>query len=260
MLAKYDIIGRDYNQTRKADPYLAEQLFQYLNPIPDGIYLDIGCGTGNYTHVFQQKGHQFIGIDPSENMLAKAQLNNPSINWKLGTAEQTGLADSSVDGIIASLTVHHWTDLKLAFQDLYRVLKAPGRIVIFTATPQQMEGYWLKYYFPKMLKDSIQQMPSRAALFEAMSIEGFSIDYTVPYEIQPDLQDLFLYCGKEQPEYYLDPAIRNGISSFSHLAHQTEVVAGLTQLEADIRSGKIKEIMQAYENEWGDYLFLIGKK
>jgi len=165
-----------------------------------------------------------------------------------------------MEGIIASLTVHHWKDLTLAFKDLYRVLKPGGKMVIFTATPLQMQGYWLNHYFPKMLHDSMLQMPSQRALFEAMTNAGFNIIDTEAYHIQPDLQDLFLYCGKEQPKYYLDPAIRNGISSFSHLANQTEVEAGLIQLSVDIESGKIKKIMQHFENNLGDYLFILGEK
>jgi len=83
---KYDKIGTDYNLTRKADRYLTEQLFHHLRPTINGIYLDIGCGTGNYTNEFHKKGFGFIGIDPSEKMLAKAKLNNAKIDWKIGSA------------------------------------------------------------------------------------------------------------------------------------------------------------------------------
>ena len=112
MNVKYDKIGINYNQTRKADTYLTEQLLNLLNPKPNGQYLDIGCGTGNYTHEFQKRGFQFIGIDPSMEMLKQAKLKNPKVVWHIGTAEQTGLTDNAVDGIIGSLTIHHW-DLSL---------------------------------------------------------------------------------------------------------------------------------------------------
>lgn len=55
MKAKYDHIGINYNTTRKADRYLTEKLCEYLNPKLNGLYLDIGCGTGNYTNEFQKK-------------------------------------------------------------------------------------------------------------------------------------------------------------------------------------------------------------
>ena len=160
MEIKYNKIGTDYNLTRKADKYLTEQLLNHLKPTKSGKYLDIGCGTGNYTNELQKNGFQFIGIDPSEKMLEKAKIKNAEIDWKIGSAENTELPKNYVEGIIGSLTIHHWTDLKNGFSELYRVLKPNGRIVIFTSTPKQMKGYWLNHYFPKMLSDSMTQMPT----------------------------------------------------------------------------------------------------
>jgi ubiquinone/menaquinone biosynthesis C-methylase UbiE len=83
MPEKYDTIGKDYNLTRQADNYITERLYYHLNPETGKIYLDIGCGTGNYTHALNKKGVQFIGIDPSEKMLDKAKLQNQNITWLL---------------------------------------------------------------------------------------------------------------------------------------------------------------------------------
>ncbi|GAA4955738.1 hypothetical protein GCM10023314_31870 [Algibacter agarivorans] len=44
------------------------------------MYLDIDCGTGNYTNALQKVGFHFIGIDPSNKMLEKAKLKNPKID------------------------------------------------------------------------------------------------------------------------------------------------------------------------------------
>ena len=260
MDVKYDKIGTNYNLTRKADKYLTEQLIHHLQPTKIGKYLDIGCGTGNYTNELQKKGFDFIGIDPSQIMLEKARLKNNKIYWKIGSAENIGLPENFVDGIIGSLTIHHWTDLKIGFSELYKVLKPNGRIVIFTSTPEQMKGYWLNHYFPKMLSDSIVQMPTLEKVKMAMKDSGIEFFGTDKYFIKPDLQDQFLYCGKQLPELYFDEQIRRGISSFSSLANQKEVEKGLSELRKDIDSGKITDIIKTYENELGDYLYIIGKK
>ena len=260
MEVQYDKIGTQYNATRKADPFLTKKLLEHLNPKSEGLYLDIGCGTGNYTDALQKKGIQCIGIDPSEKMLGEAQLKNDKIDWKIGTAENTGLPKNHVNGIMASLTIHHWTDLRKGFSELNRVLKPKSNIVIFTSTPKQMKGYWLNHYFPEMLSDSISQMPSLKRVKTTMRNAGIKILATDPYFIQPDLQDLFLYCGKHHPELYFDAQIRHGISSFSSLANRTEVEHGLAELRKDIESGKINQIIKSYENDLGDYIFIIGKK
>ncbi len=260
MDAKYNEIGTDYNSTRKADLFLTNKLIKHLSPRKNGIYLDIGCGTGNYTNELEKYGLRLIGIDPSEKMLEKARLKNSNVDWKLGTAENIELSDNSVDGVIGSLTIHHWTDLKKGFSELHRVLKPDGRIVIFTSTPKQMKGYWLNHYFPKMLEESIDQMPSIDKVEEAMTRSNIAIVEYEKYYIQPDLQDKFLYCGKQNPDLYFDEQIRNGISSFSSLANRTEVEQGLTNLKSDIDSGKINTIIDSYDNDLGDYLYIIGKK
>lgn len=260
ILAKYDTIGTGYNDTRKADPYLVKRLLHWLAPSSGGIYLDIGCGTGNYTHALQQKGLRFIGIDPSSLMLEKARARTTEIDWRRGTAEHTGLEDQSINGIIVTLSIHHWPDLNSGFRELGRVLKPGGSIVIFTSTPEQMKGYWLNAYFPKMLQDSIEQMPSKEKVMTAMKKAGIATIQTETYEVKAGLEDHFLYCGKHRPELYFDPVIRNGISSFSSLAVAEEVKKGLQKLETDVRSGKIIEIIRSYENTLGDYLFISGIK
>ncbi|WP_299549084.1 class I SAM-dependent methyltransferase [Seonamhaeicola sp.] len=260
MNTKYDKIGLDYNDTRKPDPYLVERMLFHLQPEKDGLYLDIGCGTGNYTNEFQKKGYHFIGMDPSESMLEEARNKNAFIEYRMGTAENTKLLSESIDGIVAGLTIHHWKHLPKAFSELYRVLKPKGTLVIFTSTPGQMEGYWLNHYFPKMLQDSIDQMPSLELVRDAMEPSGFQILNTETYSVQPDLEDKFLYGGKDNPELYFDPKIRNGISSFSDLSNDQEVKNGLASLRKDIDVGTIKNVMRSYQNTLGDYLYIVAGK
>ncbi len=258
---KYNIIGTSYNSTRKADPYLTERLYALLAPKNNKRYLDIGCGTGNYTCALAEKGLNFTGVEPSEKMLNEAKARNQSIKWLSGTAEQIPGANNSFDGIIATLTLHHWTDLKKAFAELNRVLAENGRIVFFTSTPEQMRGYWLNHYFPEMLQASIAQMPSIKDIQTALQQTDLEITETEKYFIRDDLQDCFLYVGKNNPERYFDEAIRNGISSFSSLAGTKELEQGLAQLRSNIANDKFEQIKSRYENNTGDYLFIsIDKK
>lgn len=256
----YDRIGKAYNQTRCADPWLTQRMLDHLSLVDGGRYLDIGCGTGNYTCALARKGGQWVGMDPSGDMLSKARQQNADLDWRIGTSEQTGLESGSMDGILCSLSIHHWPDLERAFDELSRVLKPAGRLVLFTSSPAQMTGYWLGHYFPRMMADSIQRMPDVTRVTGAMSKAGLTVVKTESYTVRPDLEDHFLYCGKDRPERYLQPEIRQGISSFSVLALQEEVNRGLTRMEKDIQSGAIREIIASHAHDNGDYLFLISQK
>jgi SAM-dependent methyltransferase len=208
-----------------------------------------------------KKGFNFIGVEPSEHMLNEASSRNQKISWLKGNAEQIPASDRMFDGAIATLTIHHWTDLKKALKEINRVLADKGRFILFTSTPEQMKGYWLNHYFPKMLHDSIIQMPSIADIEEAIKQTEFEITDIEKYFIKDDLQDCFLYVGKNYPERYFNDTIRHGISSFSSLANSDEVSQGLLNLRKDIDSGAFHKIKAQYANELGDYLFIrIDKK
>ena len=257
MIAKYDKIGINYDLTRTADDYLVNQFKLLLNLKEDGTYLDIGCGTGNYTNGVYREHLNFIGVDPSIEMLSIAKKRNPQINWILGSAESLSLNDKSVEGVFGCMTIHHWSSLNDGFSELHRVLKGNGSMVIFTSTAEQMKNYWLNHYFPKMMSDSIKQMPAFSDIESALVKNGFAISEKNIYNIDNNLKDQFLYCGKNNPKIYLNQSVRKGISSFASLAYQAEVKSGLLQLESDINSQKIDEIIDSYKNDLGDYLFTV---
>ncbi len=260
MKEKYDRIGKDYNRTRKADAYLTERLFHHLKPVKTGKYLDIGCGTGNYTIALNSKGLDLAGVEPSQKMLETAKARNSEVDWRKGRSDDLPFENEYFEGVLATLTIHHWGDLSKSFGELNRVLKSGGRFVIFTSTAEQMKGYWLRYYFPKMLNASIGQMPKLSLIEENLRKNGFEIIETEKYFVRDDLEDLFLYAGKNRPEIYLDKEIRRGISSFSDLGNAAEIEKGLLKLEDDIKSGKIAEIIKRFANDLGDYLFIVAGK
>jgi ubiquinone/menaquinone biosynthesis C-methylase UbiE len=105
----YDLIGTGYNTTRQSDPYIADRLLQHLNPQLGEVYLDIGCGTGNYTTGLAGSGLNFWGIDPSEKMLREAKTKSNKPTWLTGSAEKIPANEQTFNGAIAILTIHHCT-------------------------------------------------------------------------------------------------------------------------------------------------------
>jgi len=54
--------------------------------------------------------------------------------------------------------------------------------------------------------------------------------------------------------------VRKGISSFSALANADEVYQGLSKLQSDINFGRFDKIKEKFNNDSGDYLFIIAEK
>jgi ubiquinone/menaquinone biosynthesis C-methylase UbiE len=61
----YDLIYEDKDYGKEVN--FIESIFNSINK-PKKI-LEIGCGTGNYTKILQDKGYKITGLDISENML-----------------------------------------------------------------------------------------------------------------------------------------------------------------------------------------------
>lgn len=64
--AIYNKIGKTYDLTRKADPTITKQLINLLQVEPNQKYLDLGCGTGNYTASLTAANIDIEGIDISD--------------------------------------------------------------------------------------------------------------------------------------------------------------------------------------------------
>ncbi len=255
----YDRIGKTYDQTRQADPQIVGRILQHLSPKPDGCYLDIGCGSGNYTHALFEKGINILGIDISKKMLAKAKRKNSAINWIEGDAKSLPFQSSIFDGAICTLATHHIQDIDRAFQEVSRVL-SKGKFVLFTAFPEQMDTYWLKEYFPHMLRKATQKMAGFERLSHALLQAGFKHITMDRFYVSNDLKDWFLHAGKYRPEIYLDPQVRSGISTFAIEENFEEISLGCQRLKEDIHSGKIEQVIKSYESNLGDYAFVVCEK
>lgn len=93
---------------------------------------DIGCGTGILSRLFLNNGNLVFGVEPNEEMREKAEkLLSKFINFISveGTAEETKLANNSVDMITVG-QAFHWFDLKKTKKEFKRILRKDGNVVV----------------------------------------------------------------------------------------------------------------------------------
>jgi SAM-dependent methyltransferase len=258
-MALYDRIGIGYDSTRRADPYLLSRLIHHLRPLCDGRYLDVGSGTGNYTIAMNQAGVAIAGIELSLTMLNRAREKSSGVTFINASAVAIPFRAASFDGVTCTFVHHHLHDPILAFKEIRRVLKVGARFVILNVTAEQMYHYWLNEYFPRAIAKGTAPY-EKFVTINALEAAGLNIVCEEKYDVKPDLQDLFLYCGKSQPERYLDPRIRAGISTFADAPDQNEIDEGLKRLSDDIESGKIADVARSYAWDGGDYMFTVAEK
>lgn len=82
---------------------------------------DVGAGTGISARLFADRGARIVAIEPNARMRAVA-ATHPRIEWRDGTAEQTGLFDASVDAVVAC-QAFHWFATTAAMRELRRIAR-----------------------------------------------------------------------------------------------------------------------------------------
>jgi SAM-dependent methyltransferase len=253
--ALYDRIGAGYDGTRRADPGIVARLRTLLRPVPEGRYLDLACGTGNYTRALAACGGCWSGIDASAVMLRAAREREHQIDWRLADAQSLPFPGGALDGVVCTLAVHHFPDREAAFREVQRVLRG-GPFVLFVCDVGRTQRFWLREYFPKMFERIAAKEPTEEDMLSDLESAGFAQIETEPWFVPDDLVDHFLYCGKRRPQLYFDPAIRAGISSFAHLSDPQEVETGLARLRSDLDSERFEEVAAAHPTAEGDYLLV----
>ncbi|HME56074.1 MAG TPA: class I SAM-dependent methyltransferase [Candidatus Lokiarchaeia archaeon] len=110
---------------------------------PESSLLDLGCGTGHLLLAFHEaiaskkiSALRLHGIDIGTESVrlcrdALANAGIDDIDVREGDGANMPYADATFDVIVTSLSLHHWTSPPLVFDEIYRVLRPGGLLVLF---------------------------------------------------------------------------------------------------------------------------------
>jgi SAM-dependent methyltransferase len=231
LTALYDKIGGTYSSRRQSDPRIAaaiEGAVAGCNSI-----LNIGAGTGSY----EPASGFVVAVEPSVTMIAQRPIGAAPVVQ--GRAEALPFPDQSFDAALGILTVHHWKDRVGGLSECARV--ARSKVVFLTSDFDICEKFWLFDYFPELLSADRHIFPSSACIATTLGpLE------TIIVPVPEDCRDGFLGAYWKRPRAYLDPLVREGISTFSKIGN---VDSQLARLKSDIVSG-------AWERRYGSLMDL----
>jgi SAM-dependent methyltransferase len=109
---------------------------EYIQPIPGGRILEIGCGPGTILRYLPQS--EYLGFDLSSRYIELAKKRFPQAEFVCERVSQFSLAKHhSFDVVLALGIVHHLEDeeAKQLFQIAYEALKPGGKLVT-------VDGVW----------------------------------------------------------------------------------------------------------------------
>ncbi|HME53835.1 MAG TPA: class I SAM-dependent methyltransferase [Candidatus Lokiarchaeia archaeon] len=152
--------------------------------------LDIGCGTGHLIKVIHdelgQRGMNTVmhGVDigtasisECKTFLVDAGLDN--VDVKEGDAANLPFEDNSMDLILSSLSLHHWSKPGQSLEEIHRVLRVGGRFILFDLRRDARKIYhhafehWFQPTMPEPLRSAGEPHSSMLAAYTIPEISSF---------------------------------------------------------------------------------------
>jgi ubiquinone/menaquinone biosynthesis C-methylase UbiE len=131
-----------------------------VQPGPDRLAADIGVGTGFIAQGLIERGLRVIAIDHSMKMLRVIKQKMPNaaaLAFCRADAERLPLCSGAVDYVFANMCLHHLARPRQAIDEMGRILRAGGRLVItdlnahrFTFLTEERRDRWLGFEHPKL--------------------------------------------------------------------------------------------------------------
>ena len=104
---------------------------------PGARVLDVATGTGDLALEVASRvepGGEIIGSDFSEEMLAHARTKAPGIRFEWGNALELPYPDDSFDAATVGFGARNFSDLDRGLNEMARVVRPGGRVVILEIT------------------------------------------------------------------------------------------------------------------------------
>jgi ubiquinone/menaquinone biosynthesis C-methylase UbiE len=149
-----------------------------------GEAVDLGCGPGQLVIELARwsPGLHVTGIDLSDEMIARGQDNArragvaDRVSFRRGDAQQIPFPDASLDLVISTLSLHHWSDPVVVLDEIARVLRPGGSFLVFDLRRDMAAPAWLLLWFathvvvPAALRRAHEPLGSRNAAYTPQEV------------------------------------------------------------------------------------------
>jgi ubiquinone/menaquinone biosynthesis C-methylase UbiE len=122
---RFTAVADAYHRYRPSyPPALLDWILTTTGATAGARVADLGCGTGIFSRCLAGRGLRVVGVDPNQDMLARARAAGGGPVYVAAEAARTGLADGSVE-LVTAAQAFHWFAVDQTMAELARIL-VPG--------------------------------------------------------------------------------------------------------------------------------------
>lgn len=150
-----------------------------------GRVLDVGCGEGQIARLAVEGGaRRVVGVDASAAQIAEARRRGGGATYARGAATSLPVATGSFDVVVSCLVLEHVEDLDGALDEVTRVLRPGGRLVLFVNHPmfQTPGSGWID---DRTLDPPEQYWRVGPYLADTMTLEEVDAGVSLPFFHRP---------------------------------------------------------------------------
>lgn len=137
----YDTFAEDYSKENESSLmnqyYERPAMLKLAGNVRHRKILDAGCGSGPLIEALLERGAHVSGFDSSQGMinLATKRVGDAAELLVADLGQPLPFADDSFDDVLASLVFHYLPDWSSALQEIRRVLRPGGRLIMSVNHP-----------------------------------------------------------------------------------------------------------------------------
>jgi len=210
----FDRIAAGRNEIFRAHPVLlyeqevrSRAVLDMLDAKRGETILDVGCGNARDILPLVRAGGKVVGVDLSEGMIEQARTELAAagvrdVALQVGDTTALNFPAEFFDKILCSEVIEHVPDADLAIQEMFRVLKPGGALVISTPNRNSWYGFdryvlWSRVLMRKWNHpfDNWRTMSELSSLLERRGfriargvtvcyVPGFIVTYPLPRVLQ----------------------------------------------------------------------------
>jgi len=110
-----------------------EFLIKKILPTENSKVLDFGCNTGvTMNHIWERCRSKMYGVDINEYGINEGKNKYPSFNFKIINSHLLPYKNNFFDWVMVNHVIAHVPNPSLTLKEIYRVLKANGKVSIVT--------------------------------------------------------------------------------------------------------------------------------